>query len=126
MPDILRQIPFFYEELTAAEEQEVQKRPDALRLMTHPGVGPITALAYVCLANCYFPSHGHVTMFHALSCLNSRLSAANWMLLVLNAPPVRYHFGEPQLLPDRSSADYITSTGWKGLLLRRMSWVKNW
>jgi transposase len=35
------------EELTAAVEQEVQKRPDALRLMTHPGVGPITALAYV-------------------------------------------------------------------------------
>jgi transposase len=31
----------------AAVEQEVQKRPDALRLMTHPGVGPITALAYV-------------------------------------------------------------------------------
>ena len=35
------------EELTAAVEQEVQKCPDALRLMTHPGVGPITALAYV-------------------------------------------------------------------------------
>jgi len=35
------------EELTAAVEQEAKKRPDALRLMTHPGVGPITALAYV-------------------------------------------------------------------------------
>jgi transposase len=35
------------EELTAAVEQEAEKRPDALRLMTHPGVGPITALAYV-------------------------------------------------------------------------------
>ena len=35
------------EELTAAVEQEVHKRPEALRLMTHPGVGPITALAYV-------------------------------------------------------------------------------
>ena len=34
-------------ELTAAVEQEVHKRPEALRLMTHPGVGPITALAYV-------------------------------------------------------------------------------
>jgi transposase len=34
-------------ELTAAVEQEVKKRPEALRLMTHPGVGPITALAYV-------------------------------------------------------------------------------
>ena len=35
------------EELTAAAEQEVKKRPEALRLMTHPGVGPPTALAYV-------------------------------------------------------------------------------
>jgi transposase len=35
------------EELTAAVEREAQKPPDALRLMTHPGVGPITALAYV-------------------------------------------------------------------------------
>jgi transposase len=35
------------EELTAAVEQEAKKRPDAMRLMTHPGVGPITALAYV-------------------------------------------------------------------------------
>jgi len=35
------------EELTAAAEQEARKRPEALRLMTHPGVGPLTALAYV-------------------------------------------------------------------------------
>jgi transposase len=35
------------EELTVAVEQEARKRTDALRLMTHPGVGPITALAYL-------------------------------------------------------------------------------
>jgi transposase len=35
------------EELTAATEREARKRPDALRLMTHPGVGALTALAYV-------------------------------------------------------------------------------
>ena len=35
------------EELTAAVEQEARKRSDVLRLMTHPGVGPLTALAYV-------------------------------------------------------------------------------
>src|SRR5438445_335527 len=34
-------------ELTAAVEQEAKKRPEVLRLMTHPGVGPITALAFV-------------------------------------------------------------------------------
>jgi transposase len=35
------------EELTAAVGQEARKRPDVLRLMTHPGVGPLTALAFV-------------------------------------------------------------------------------
>jgi transposase len=35
------------EELTAAVEQEAKKRPEVLRLMTHPGVGPLTALALV-------------------------------------------------------------------------------
>jgi transposase len=34
-------------ELTAAVEQEANQRPDVLRLMTHPGVGAITGLAYV-------------------------------------------------------------------------------
>ena len=33
--------------LTAAIEQEAQKRPRARQLMTHPGVGPITALAFL-------------------------------------------------------------------------------
>jgi transposase len=35
------------EELTAVVGQEARKRPDVLRLMTHPGVGPLTALAFV-------------------------------------------------------------------------------
>src|SRR5712692_954036 len=35
------------EELTAAVEQEAKKWPEVLRLMTHPGVGPLTALAFV-------------------------------------------------------------------------------
>jgi len=35
------------EELTAAAEQEAKKRSEVVRLMTHPGVGPLTALAYV-------------------------------------------------------------------------------
>ena len=35
------------EELTAVVEQEAKKRPEVLRLMTHPGVGPLTALAFV-------------------------------------------------------------------------------
>ena len=35
------------EELSAAIAQEAEKRPEVARLMTHPGVGPITALAFV-------------------------------------------------------------------------------
>jgi transposase len=34
-------------ELTQAIEQEVEKCPEARRLMTHPGVGPLTALGFV-------------------------------------------------------------------------------
>jgi transposase len=34
-------------ELSRAVEQEAQRRPEVQRLMTHPGVGPITALAFV-------------------------------------------------------------------------------
>src|SRR5260221_14742339 len=34
-------------ELTRAAQQEAHERPEVLRLMTHPGVGPITGLAYV-------------------------------------------------------------------------------
>ena len=35
------------EGLTTAIEQEARKWPEVLRLMTHPGVGPLTALAFV-------------------------------------------------------------------------------
>ena len=35
------------EELSATVEQEAKQRPEGLRLMTHPGVGPTTALAFV-------------------------------------------------------------------------------
>ena len=34
-------------ELTQAIQQEVEKCPEARRLQTHPGVGPLTALAFV-------------------------------------------------------------------------------
>ena len=35
------------EELSEAIEQEAGQRPEVKRLMTHPGVGPLTALAFV-------------------------------------------------------------------------------
>jgi len=45
--ELLDQLDPTMEELTAAVEREASKRPEALRLMTHPGVGALTALAYV-------------------------------------------------------------------------------
>lgn len=45
--ELLDQLHPRIEGLTAAVEQEARKRPEVLRLMTHPGVGPLTALAYV-------------------------------------------------------------------------------
>jgi transposase len=45
--ELLDQLDPKIAELTAAVEQEAQKRPEVLRLMTHPGVGPITGLVYV-------------------------------------------------------------------------------
>jgi transposase len=45
--ELLDQLDPKIAELTAAVEQEANKRPEVVRLMTHPGVGPITGVAYV-------------------------------------------------------------------------------
>jgi len=44
--EILDQLTPKIQELSKALEDEVEKRPVTRRLMTHPGVGPLTALAY--------------------------------------------------------------------------------
>ena len=44
--DLLDQLTPKIYELTRALEEEVEKRPVTRRLMTHPGVGPLTALAF--------------------------------------------------------------------------------
>jgi transposase len=45
--ELLDRIDPIIQELTTAAEQEARKRPEVLRLMTHPGMGPLTPLAYV-------------------------------------------------------------------------------
>jgi transposase len=45
--DLLDRLEPAIAELRAAVEQEASARPEVLRLMTHPGVGAITALAFV-------------------------------------------------------------------------------
>jgi len=44
--DLLDQLTPKIQQLTQALEEEVEKRPVTRRLMTHPGVGPLTALAF--------------------------------------------------------------------------------
>jgi transposase len=44
--DLLDQLTPKIQELTRALEDEVEKRPVTRQLMTHPGVGPLTALAF--------------------------------------------------------------------------------
>ncbi len=44
---MLDQVDATIAELTTAIEQEARKRPEVVRLMTHPGVGALTALAFV-------------------------------------------------------------------------------
>src|SRR5246127_3541494 len=44
--EVLDQLTPKIQELTRALEEEVEKRPVTRLLMTHPGVGPLTALAY--------------------------------------------------------------------------------
>src|SRR6202049_835516 len=51
------------EELTAAIEREAKKWPEVLRLMTHPGVGHLTATAFV-LIICEDSSAGHQRLGH--------------------------------------------------------------
>jgi transposase len=45
--ELLDQLDLKIKELTAAVEREANKRPEVMQLMTHPGVGPITGVAYV-------------------------------------------------------------------------------
>ena len=45
--DLLDRLNPRIEELSEAIEQEAVQRPEVKRLMTHPGVGPLTALAFV-------------------------------------------------------------------------------
>ena len=45
--NLLDQLTTTINELTAAIRQEAEKRPEVLRLMTHPGVGALTALTFV-------------------------------------------------------------------------------
>jgi transposase len=65
---LVRQLDVWIKELDQRIEQEVARREDAQRLMTHPGVGPQTALATVLVLGPVerFPDDRHVTSYLGL------------------------------------------------------------
>jgi len=108
--ELLDQLDPKIAELTAAVEQEANKWPEVLLLMTHPGVGPITGLVYVLVIGTpdrfpptSFSSKGHrcrmkhslqrenSTRFGALTTSPSRCQTDPF-LRPLQPPPGRYSF----------------------------------
>jgi transposase len=65
---LLGQLNTWVKELDRRIEQEVERREDAQRLMTHPGVGPQTALATVLVLGPVerFPDSRHLTSYLGL------------------------------------------------------------
>ena len=65
---LLAQLDAWIKELDQRIKQEVARRPDAQRLMTHPGVGPLTALGTVLGLGPVerFPDARHVTSYGGL------------------------------------------------------------
>jgi transposase len=65
---LVRQLSIWIRELDQRIVQEVARRPDAQRLMTHPGVGPQTALATVLVLGPVerFPDDRHLTSYLGL------------------------------------------------------------
>jgi transposase len=65
---LLAQLDPWVKELDQRIEQEVGRRPEAQRLMTHPGVGPLTALGTVLVLGPVerFPDARHVTSYVGL------------------------------------------------------------
>jgi len=65
---LLQQLNAWVAEIDQRIEQEVAKREDAQRLMTHPGVGPLTALGTVLVLGPVerFPDAKHVTSYVGL------------------------------------------------------------
>ena len=65
---LVAQLDVWIKELDQRLEQEVLRRPDAQRLMTHPGVGPLTALGAVLVLGPVerFPDDRHLTSYLGL------------------------------------------------------------
>jgi transposase len=68
LTELIRQLNAWIKELDERIEQEVARRGDAQRLMTHPGVGPQTALATVLVLGPVerFPDDRHLTSYLGL------------------------------------------------------------
>jgi hypothetical protein len=78
--DVLDQFTPKIQELTRALEEEVEKRPVTRRLMTHPGVGPLTALAYE-------STNYEVPLSRVLVGLHLQPLSGRWATLFFNRKP---------------------------------------
>jgi transposase len=96
--------------LSAAVEQEAKKRPEVLRLMTYPGVGPITGLAFVMIIGTpeRFPCGKQIGSYVGL--IPSEDSSAGHQRLGHISKPgnalLRYLLGEAAQAAARCDADW--------------------
>ena len=98
-------------ELSQAVEQEVEKCPEAQRLATHPGVGPLTALAFVLIigkasprfsrlarTRNLFPFFAHYLVF--ISCMERlQLASPPGQRIERLVPPLPQIFRKPRTTP---------------------------
>jgi transposase len=98
------------EELTAAVEREAEKWPEVLRLMTHPGVGPLTALAFVLIIGTPERFHRGKQIGSYIGLIPSEDSSADHQRLGHISKQgnalLRYLLGEAAQAAVRSDADW--------------------
>jgi hypothetical protein len=85
--DLLDQLTPKIQQLTRALEEEVEKRPVTRRLMTHPGVGPLTALAFELVVGTPERFHCGKQIASSLEVLIGRYPAAELEVAEKFAPP---------------------------------------
>src|SRR5438034_9589511 len=79
------------QQLNRQVEEEVKQRPSAMKLMSHPGVGPVTALALVLTL-------GPAERFHSPKQVGQLLRADSQRALQRRAPAAGAHYQAGQFV----------------------------
>jgi transposase len=121
------------DDLTKAVEQEARRRPEVEQLQTHPGMGPVTALAYVLVLGTpdRFPCGKQVGSYLGLiPCEDS--SADHWRLGHISKQGnslVRYLLVQSALSAARVEEGIANTCTWRCAaitLSRRSRWPVSW